>query len=128
MLFGGIYSTSQVNVMTNAKSCPPYFAPYELMDCNKNTICLSVDKENAIEYAVPFFGFTTNSIPNRSTCKNGENFQINKYGNYDFGYCSRKRDKPYPPLRRMPFSSLPKHEMEMMKKIKSLKNENYISK
>jgi len=119
MLFGGIFCNLQVNVMTGSKSCPPYFSEYPLLDCNKNTICLSLDKENAIEYAVPFFGFTTNCIPNRDTCRNGEKFPINRYGNCDLSYCSRKRNKPLPDLKKLPFSVAPLKEIAIMEKIKS---------
>ena len=121
MLFGGIFSSLQVNVVTGDRKCPPYFAEYPLLDCAKNTVCLSLDKENAIEYAVPFFGFTTNCIPNRDTCRNGEKFPINRYGNCDLSYCSQKRNKPFPEIKRLPYSAYPAKEMELMKKIKNKK-------
>ncbi|XP_029016899.1 macrophage expressed 1, tandem duplicate 1 [Betta splendens] len=54
-LFGGIYSPSLLNPITNAKSCPPNFIPVKFLS-DGQIICVSNDYETGTRYAVPFGG------------------------------------------------------------------------
>ncbi|KAF1389261.1 hypothetical protein PFLUV_G00071610 [Perca fluviatilis] len=54
-LFGGIYSTSLLNPLTKAKSCPPNFIPVKFLS-DGQVICVSNDYETGSRYAVPFGG------------------------------------------------------------------------
>lgn len=54
-LFGGIYSPSIINPLTNAKSCPASFIPLRFLSDNQ-MICVSNDYEAATRYSVPFGG------------------------------------------------------------------------
>ncbi|XP_041643362.1 macrophage-expressed gene 1 protein-like [Cheilinus undulatus] len=54
-LFGGIYSPSLLNPLTNAKSCPQNFIPVKFLS-DGQVICLSKDYEAGNRYAVPFGG------------------------------------------------------------------------
>lgn len=54
-LFGGIYSPSLLNPLTNAKSCPPNFIPLKFLS-DGQVICVSDDYEIATRYSVPFGG------------------------------------------------------------------------
>ncbi|XP_029016900.1 macrophage-expressed gene 1 protein-like [Betta splendens] len=54
-LFGGIYSSSLLNPITNAKSCPPNFIPVKFLS-DGQIICLSKNYETGTRYAVPFGG------------------------------------------------------------------------
>ncbi|XP_061757011.1 macrophage-expressed gene 1 protein-like [Nerophis ophidion] len=55
-LFGGVYSPSQVNPITNAKSCPSKFLPLKFLS-DGQVICVSNDYEFGFRYSVPFGGF-----------------------------------------------------------------------
>lgn len=54
-LFGGIYSPSLINPLTNAKSCPASFIPVKFLS-DGQMICISNDYEAATRYAVAFGG------------------------------------------------------------------------
>ena len=54
-LFGGIYSPSLLNPLTNAKRCPPNFIPLKLFS-DGQVICVSNDYETGTRYSVPFGG------------------------------------------------------------------------
>ncbi|XP_076010333.1 macrophage expressed 1, tandem duplicate 1 [Genypterus blacodes] len=54
-LFGGIYSPSLLNPLTNAKSCPSDFIPSKFLS-DGEVICMSKDYETGSKYAVPFGG------------------------------------------------------------------------
>lgn len=54
-LFGGIYSPSLVNPVTNAKSCPVNFIPLKFLS-DGQMICVSNDYEAATRFSVPFGG------------------------------------------------------------------------
>ncbi|XP_035514900.1 macrophage expressed 1, tandem duplicate 1 [Morone saxatilis] len=54
-LFGGIYSPSLLNPLTNAKSCPSNFIPVKFLS-DGQVICVSKDYETATRYSVPFGG------------------------------------------------------------------------
>uniref|UniRef100_UPI0037E8D3EF macrophage expressed 1, tandem duplicate 1 n=1 Tax=Semicossyphus pulcher TaxID=241346 RepID=UPI0037E8D3EF len=54
-LFGGIYSPSLLNPLTNAKSCPQSFIPLKFLSDGQN-ICVSKDYEAGTRFAVPFGG------------------------------------------------------------------------
>lgn len=54
-LFGGIYSPSLLNPLTNAKSCPPNFIPLKFLS-DGQVICVSNDYEAGSRYSVPFAG------------------------------------------------------------------------
>jgi len=128
MYFGGIFSKNKVNFITGDKTCPPYFAAYPLVDCQINKICLSVDPM-AVDYAVPFFGFVTNCIPNRNNCVMGDKIHVSSYESgvsstkfCDLAYCTKKKPDVYPDLKRLPFSPYPMGEVQFMNKLKISKN------
>ncbi|XP_041668166.1 macrophage-expressed gene 1 protein-like [Cheilinus undulatus] len=54
-LFGGIYSPSLLNPLTNAKNCPQSFIPVKFLS-DGQVICLSKDYEAGSRFAVPFGG------------------------------------------------------------------------
>ncbi|KAL7058797.1 hypothetical protein AAHC03_013400 [Spirometra sp. Aus1] len=54
-LFGGIYTDSTTNPMTNAMSCPLYYDAYPLG--RRLRVCLSSDREMGRRYSLPFGGF-----------------------------------------------------------------------
>lgn len=54
-LFGGIYSPSLINPLTNAKSCPARFIPLKFLS-DGEMICISNDYEAATRYSVAFGG------------------------------------------------------------------------
>ncbi|XP_068560141.1 macrophage expressed 1, tandem duplicate 1 [Cebidichthys violaceus] len=54
-LFGGIYSPSLQNPVTNAKSCPQSFIPVKFLS-DGQVICVSKDYEIGSRYSVPFGG------------------------------------------------------------------------
>ncbi|XP_070820903.1 macrophage expressed 1, tandem duplicate 1 [Chaetodon trifascialis] len=54
-LFGGIYSPSLLNPLTNTKSCPSNFIPVKFLS-DGQVICVSNDYETATRYSVPFGG------------------------------------------------------------------------
>ncbi|TNM89711.1 hypothetical protein fugu_003945 [Takifugu bimaculatus] len=54
-LFGGIYSPSLINPLTNAKSCPANFIPLKFLS-DGQMICISNDYEAATRFSVAFGG------------------------------------------------------------------------
>lgn len=54
-LFGGLYSSSLLNPLTKAKSCPPNFIQVKFLS-DGQVICLSKDYEAGTRYSVPFGG------------------------------------------------------------------------
>lgn len=54
-LFGGIYSPSLLNPLTNSKSCPLNFIPLKFLS-DGQVICVSNDYETGTRYSVPFGG------------------------------------------------------------------------
>ncbi|XP_036953644.1 macrophage-expressed gene 1 protein-like [Acanthopagrus latus] len=54
-LFGGIYSPSLLNPLTNAKRCPANFIPLKFLS-DGQMICVSNDYETATRFSVPFGG------------------------------------------------------------------------
>uniref|UniRef100_A0A8C2WNA3 Macrophage-expressed gene 1 protein n=1 Tax=Cyclopterus lumpus TaxID=8103 RepID=A0A8C2WNA3_CYCLU len=54
-LFGGIYSPSLLNPLTNAKSCPTSFIPVKFLS-DGQVICVGKDYEIGSRYSVPFGG------------------------------------------------------------------------
>ncbi|XP_029960082.1 macrophage-expressed gene 1 protein-like [Salarias fasciatus] len=54
-LFGGIYSPSAANPVTNSKSCPPNFISSKFLS-DGQIICVSNDFEMGTRYSVPFGG------------------------------------------------------------------------
>uniref|UniRef100_A0A3Q3H3Q2 Macrophage-expressed gene 1 protein n=1 Tax=Labrus bergylta TaxID=56723 RepID=A0A3Q3H3Q2_9LABR len=54
-LFGGIYSPSLLNPLTNAKSCPQNFIPVKFLS-DEQMICVSKDYETGTRFSVPFGG------------------------------------------------------------------------
>ncbi|KAM8761449.1 macrophage-expressed gene 1 protein-like [Acanthopagrus schlegelii] len=54
-LFGGIYSPSLLNPLTNAKRCPTNFIPLKFLS-DGQMICVSNDYETATKLSVPFGG------------------------------------------------------------------------
>ncbi|XP_041643363.1 macrophage-expressed gene 1 protein-like [Cheilinus undulatus] len=66
-LFGGIYSPSLLNPLTNAQSCPQNLIPVKFLS-DGQVICLSKDYEAGSRFAVPFGGLfscqTSNPLAN----------------------------------------------------------------
>ena len=56
-LFGGFYTSSTPNPLTNTMGCPQYFVP--LMIGNYVSVCVSTDYQLGYRYSVPFGGFET---------------------------------------------------------------------
>ncbi|XP_069484966.1 macrophage-expressed gene 1 protein-like [Ambystoma mexicanum] len=54
-LFGGIYSSSMINPLTNAQSCPSSFFPLKLLD--DLNVCVSSNHDMGYQHSVPFGGF-----------------------------------------------------------------------
>ena len=61
-LFGGLYTSSTINPITEAKTCPQYFNPLHM--CEDITICISDDFEQGYAYSVDFGGFESCSVGN----------------------------------------------------------------
>ncbi len=57
-LFGGIYSPSLLNPLTNAKSCPPNFIAVKFLS-DGQMICVSNDYEAGSRFSVPFGGLVS---------------------------------------------------------------------
>lgn len=60
-LFGGIYTSTVSNPLTQTKACPLFFYPLNIGSDMK--VCVSDDYELGFQYSVPFAGFYS--------CKNG---------------------------------------------------------
>ena len=56
-LFGGFYTHSTPNPLTNTMGCPQYFVPLKIG--NYLNICVSTDYQLGYRYSVPFGGFET---------------------------------------------------------------------
>ena len=114
LYFGGIYSvehdstlSQQVsinNILTNSTTCPKYFSPQPLFDCQNNRICLSLD-ERAVSYAVPFGGFISSCMPhNEQTCMEGyTKVRVNTYNNCTLFYCVQLKSWIRPTIVKPPF-------------------------
>ncbi|KAG2463859.1 MPEG1 protein, partial [Polypterus senegalus] len=74
-LFGGLYSKSMQNPITNSQSCPSHFIPLKILQ--DLSICVSNDYEMASQYAVGFGGFLSCEATNplagksRTACATG---------------------------------------------------------
>uniref|UniRef100_A0A8C6SRZ2 Macrophage expressed 1 n=1 Tax=Neogobius melanostomus TaxID=47308 RepID=A0A8C6SRZ2_9GOBI len=66
-LFGGLYSPSMPNPITNSKGCPPNFTPVKFLS-DGMMLCLSLDYKTGSRYAVLFGGLfscqSTNPLAN----------------------------------------------------------------
>lgn len=60
-LFGGVFSDTIINSVTQQKNCPPYFNP--IKTAKELSVCVTNDFENGEKYAMPFAGFFS--------CQNG---------------------------------------------------------
>lgn len=56
-LFGGFYTVSTPNPITNTMGCPPYFVPLKIG--NYLSVCVSTEFELGFRYSIPFGGFET---------------------------------------------------------------------
>ncbi|XP_052801692.1 macrophage-expressed gene 1 protein-like [Mya arenaria] len=56
-LFGGLFTQTTSNVVTQSQSCPLKFYPVKLL--KELTICISDDYELGYQYSLPFAGFYT---------------------------------------------------------------------
>ena len=56
-LFGGFYTKSRPNPVTNTMSCPQYYVPLKIG--NYMNMCVSRDFELGFKYSIPFGGFET---------------------------------------------------------------------
>jgi hypothetical protein len=103
--FGGIYSDSSKNPLTNDSSCPKYFTSQPLFDCQNNRICLSVDGI-AVSNAVPFGGFISSCMPESSqVCMEGyTKVRINTYNECTLYYCVQLKSWKRPPLVKPPYT------------------------
>ncbi|XP_053388386.1 macrophage-expressed gene 1 protein-like [Mercenaria mercenaria] len=54
-LFGGLFTSTVVNVLTQHQSCPPEFYPIKVL--GDLTVCVSNDYELGYRYSLPFGGF-----------------------------------------------------------------------
>ncbi len=118
-LFGGIYSSKVDNVLTGQKSCPQNFVGFSLFDCNKNTICLSLDVDKVIDDAIPFGGFVSTCIPTRKCPNDMIKLYVNSYSGCDLYYCTKlDKTKPLPQVIRMPVSQFPHREYQKAQELK----------
>ena len=105
LLFGGAYSASHtdgVNPVTAARSCPQYFTPISLYDCDANVVCVSqANNEKALGYAVPFGGFKSSCISvGVSSCPDNyySKHTVNVYDKCTLSYCAKLKRKELWPL------------------------------
>ena len=61
-LFGGFYTSTTTNPLTNAMSCPQHFVPLKVG--NYINLCVSTEYNVALPYAVPFGGFVSSQTGN----------------------------------------------------------------
>ena len=61
-MFGGVYTTKNVNPITRAMKCPFHFYPLHIGEDLE--VCVSTQYENAFEYSIPFGGFMSCKIGN----------------------------------------------------------------
>ncbi len=108
LYFGGIYSTSSKNPLTNDSSCPKYFSSQPLLDCLNNRICLTEDAR-AISNAVPFGGFISSCMPESSQdCMQGyTKVKINTYNECTLYYCVQLKSWNRPSIETPPFIQIP---------------------
>ena len=108
LYFGGMYSTSSKNPLTNDTSCPKYFSPQPLFDCQNNNICLSLD-ERAVSNAVPFGGFISSCMPeSNQDCMQGyTKVRINTYNKCTLYYCVQLKSWSRRSIEMPPFVQKP---------------------
>ena len=108
LYFGGIYSDSSKNPLTNDYSCPKNFSSHPLFDCLNNRICLSLD-ERAVSNAVPFGGFISSCMPESSqVCMEGySKVRINTYNKCTLYYCVQLKSWIRPSIEMPPFLKKP---------------------
>ena len=56
-LFGGFFTETSLNLLTNTMGCPRYFFPLTIG--SYLSICVSTEYELGLQYAIPFGGFET---------------------------------------------------------------------
>ncbi|XP_008830378.1 macrophage-expressed gene 1 protein-like [Nannospalax galili] len=61
-LFGGLFSSKNINPMTNAQSCPTSYIPLSLFESLK--VCVSLDYDVGYKFSVPFGGFFSCKVGN----------------------------------------------------------------
>ena len=61
-LFGGMYTSTTINPVTNTKGCPPYFITVNMGEDIK--VCVSDDYERAYAASIPFGGFKSCEMGN----------------------------------------------------------------
>ncbi|XP_061196741.1 macrophage-expressed gene 1 protein-like [Saccostrea echinata] len=120
-LFGGVFSDSIVNSVTQQKTCPPYFNP--IKTAKELSVCVTNDFENGEKYAMPFAGFF--SCQNGNPLTGGLDTTVNTvkscppgYSQHlattqddcDLMYCTRPIKipaSPYVPVHSPPFMKQP---------------------
>lgn len=118
-LFGGIYSDKANNKLTGAKSCPENFVAFNLFDCNKNMICLSMDRDKSIDESIPFGGFVSSCIANRQCPAGMIKEFVNSYDGCDLHYCTRfDKQKNIPKVISLPISSFPVNQYRTAQELK----------
>ncbi|XP_045211962.2 macrophage-expressed gene 1 protein-like [Mercenaria mercenaria] len=71
-LFGGLYTPTMANVLTQSQSCPPEFYPLKLLA--SLTVCVSDDYELGYRYSLPFAGFYSCKAGNPLALKEKNDF------------------------------------------------------
>lgn len=120
-LFGGIFSDTTSNSVTQQKNCPPYF--YPIKTAKDLSVCVTNDFENGEKYSMPFAGFY--SCQNGNPVTNGLDTTLNTikscppgYSQHlattenecDLMYCTRPLTipaSPYVSVHRPPFMRPP---------------------
>ena len=128
MMFGGVYTTKQTNIITGARSCPPYF--YPLHFGQDIWVCVSSDADGE-EHNIPFGGFDscTNGNPLAASVnqfkegiyphrcgKHYSQFLVTVDEGCEINFCADiiaiKKQQPHPP-RLPPYHALPRMSLNV---------------
>lgn len=120
-LFGGAFTSNQINPATSAMSCPMYFEQFRMgVD---GTVCASQNFDLAYKFAIPFAGFESCQSANPlavagnnsattwlHTCPPGfSKYLMMVQSSCEISYCVKSgfsKMKNLPPARLPPFSKL----------------------
>lgn len=120
-LYGGAFTSNQINPVTSAMSCPMYFQQFRMgMD---GTVCASEEFDLAYQFSTPFAGFESCHVGNPLTVSGSKRADsstwlhdcplgFSKYlmmvqGGCEISYCLKSglfNAKTLPPARLPPFS------------------------
>lgn len=105
--FGGSFSTSSNNPVTNSKSCPNGFNAQKIFDCSSTYICTSTDYTKAISNSIPFGGFVSDCFA-QSACPIGfDKIFLNVINACEISYCTKLKSFKAPQLMKPPFVAKP---------------------